>query len=120
MREARKRAGFRSVEALAEVLKVHPNTVAGLERGEHWISPELLPKLAEHLKIPPAALFPGYAPDAVSTEVATSLLRLKIIGALAELDERQLRGILTTISGFSVKTAQGGVDLSKKNNGLGK
>lgn len=60
VRAARKRAGYRSVEALAEVLKVHPNTVAGLERGEHWISPDMLPRLSEALGVPPAAFFPGY------------------------------------------------------------
>lgn len=57
VRALRVAAGFRSADALAEAIGVHPNTVYELERGINWISPEMLVKLAPVLKASPPDFF---------------------------------------------------------------
>lgn len=59
IRELRKKAGYRTLEAFAEALDVHPNSVGELERGANWISPEMLHKMIKLFNLPPAAFFPG-------------------------------------------------------------
>lgn len=59
IREYRRKAGYKTVEAFAEALDVHPNSVGELERGANWVSPEMLEKLMTLFGAPPAAFFPG-------------------------------------------------------------
>jgi transcriptional regulator with XRE-family HTH domain len=56
-RELRKRAGFVSAESAAEALAVSPTTVYELERGDNWISPEMLTKMASAYRADPATFF---------------------------------------------------------------
>ena len=60
IREIRKRAGYRTIDDLAEALGVHPNSVGELERGASWISPDMLARLTKLFNRPPAAVFPGF------------------------------------------------------------
>lgn len=61
MRSFREKAGL-SADSLASALKVHRNTIYQLERGEQWISSELLEKIAETLRIGPERLFTDAEP----------------------------------------------------------
>lgn len=56
LRAARERAGF-TADSLASALKVHRNTVYQLERGDQWISSELLEKIGDIFNVSPATLF---------------------------------------------------------------
>lgn len=91
VRELRKARGFRSAEDLAAALDMHATSVYELERGDNWISPEMLEKLATTLKAPPSAFFEAGAP--ASTETRESILG-KIVLILAHLDKTQLSGVL--------------------------
>jgi transcriptional regulator with XRE-family HTH domain len=106
VRDHRRRAGYNSVEALAEVLGVHPNTVGELERGTNWISPELLPKLADVLKVSPAEFFPGAQPE---------LLRLELIALLASGDKDKMSSVLPTLLSMLKDTLRADAKVSKQN-----
>lgn len=60
MRKLRKMRGYRSADDLAERMKTSATSVYELERGENWISPDMLEKLCETLDYPEAAFFPGF------------------------------------------------------------
>lgn len=49
----RERLGFRNREHFAEVLGVHSNTVGQLERGETWLSPEMVLLYREKFGVDP-------------------------------------------------------------------
>lgn len=61
-RSLRKRAGFVSAEAAAEALGVHPNSVYELERGDNWISPEMLNKAIDVFQVPAPHFFGDQEP----------------------------------------------------------
>lgn len=47
-------------EDLAEVTKLHPNHVGGLERGERNVTMATLLRVAAALGVPPSVLLDGY------------------------------------------------------------
>lgn len=63
VRELRKRAGFKTIESLAEAMQVHPNSVGEIERGANWISPEMLPRLSRVLGVRAGAFFESDSPE---------------------------------------------------------
>lgn len=97
VREIRKKAGYRSAEALAEALEVHPNSVYDLERGDSWISPEMLEKLSAHFKVPDAAFF-GEEGEVVQViePSAAELAELAAKSALEQLADRLEQRLLTS------------------------
>ncbi len=86
IRELRKKHGFRTVEAFAEALQVHPNSVGELERGANWLSPEMLEKMVCLLKKPPSYFYPGE-----DSELMT------LIG---DLDQSEQDGLLIFLKGI--------------------
>lgn len=82
LRDLRKRAGFSSAGALAAHIGVQTNTVGDIERGDNWISPEMLPILSKALDVPPAAFFPGAGdPIAPTPQEAIDVLNRFIASA---------------------------------------
>jgi transcriptional regulator with XRE-family HTH domain len=91
LRELRKRAGFRAVEPFAELLKVHPNTVYDLERGTHWLSPEMAEKYVSALHVPLGTLVAeGPLHVEPTTEEAINALKKALSHAPANDQEREL------------------------------
>ena len=58
LKDARKRAGFKSAQAFAETLGEEPHTYRHWERGESEPDFETLTRICELLKITPNDLFP--------------------------------------------------------------
>lgn len=100
-RELRKQAGFSSAEAAAEAMGVHSNTVAGLERGDIWISPEMVMKMRDCYKFDePALLFSISTPKASPTpqealEVLAKAISMKPSAAALpgteDFDDQEIR-----------------------------
>lgn len=57
VRELRKKAGFTSAEALAEAIGMHAISIYELERGDNWISPEMMEKLCQVFGVHPSTFF---------------------------------------------------------------
>jgi len=56
IKEFRDRAGM-TAETMADLIKVHPNTIYSIERGKNWVSPEMLDKICHILRVTPDVLF---------------------------------------------------------------
>jgi transcriptional regulator with XRE-family HTH domain len=108
IRELRKSRGI-SAETLAERLEVHANTVYTLERGQTWVSAELLDRLSSAFSVNVAFLFadvPESSPtpqqavevlrDALEGPPLTSIQR-EILGVIGALDEAKARQWLSAI-----------------------
>jgi len=65
LRTVRKKKGL-TQEQFAEVLGTSLNHIANMERGEKFVSAELLETICETLKVSPSALF--YSPELVSID----------------------------------------------------
>lgn len=64
IREIRKSLGYKTIDAWAEALQVHPNTVGEVERGANWVSPELLEKMISVTGFGASNFFPPSASKA--------------------------------------------------------
>lgn len=106
LRGYRKRAGYPSAEDFAEALGVHHNTVYCLERGEQWISPELLDRIATLLDFEPGYLFSDMKePPKPSLKEAISVisellekLGPTLIARLAAMDKTEIAALETALS----------------------
>lgn len=94
IRQLRKEHGFRTVEAFAEALGVHPNSVGELERGANWLSPEMLEKMVICLNIPMAAFLPGA--ERISKPSPTTEALLEKL-ADQQLEIRELKARIATL-----------------------
>jgi transcriptional regulator with XRE-family HTH domain len=74
VREARKKAGFTSADALAERMKISATSVYEIERGENWISPEMLKNLCLALKVEPWVFFSDAPPASPTLESLTAII----------------------------------------------
>lgn len=72
-RKARERLGYKNRESFAEILGVHSNTVGFLERGETWISPDLLVAYRDKVGIDPSELLGPEAPEISAEQVVSCL-----------------------------------------------
>jgi transcriptional regulator with XRE-family HTH domain len=117
-----KNAGFSSAEAFAERLGVHPNTVSELERGDNWLSPEMLEKMSDALKIGPERFFTDSTPKptlqealeivnraALASEHNRAIVSVpapvrELIALTSSLNEKEMSHLLDTIRAFLVDT----------------
>lgn len=57
IRDLRLRAGIKSADGLAERMEVSATSIYELERGENWVSPEMLQKLSAFFHVGPEVFF---------------------------------------------------------------
>lgn len=104
--ELRKAKGY-SVPALAKLMKVQPDAIKRLQRGESLIQAVKLAELAQILKVTPNDFF------GLSASADRELIRHAFEGAFGELlpedeAEAMVRAVLSTIDGPSVPFADRG------------
>lgn len=85
-KELRKRAGFKNAEDAAAQVGFSSNSIYELERGENWISQEMLTRLSVTYQAQPSEFFPG------STDPKLELLEL-----IPKLNKHAAASILTTV-----------------------
>lgn len=90
LKALRKEAGYKSAESLSEALGVHPNTVYCIERGEQWIGPELLLKVASVLHRSVSDLFDFEGPSPLEDQWKE---KARLINLLLMASPDQLRKI---------------------------
>lgn len=74
LRVLRKSLGLSS-EEFAERLKIHPNSVYRLERGENWIGADLLERIETEFRLDISRLFSDDPPRATPEEALEILAR---------------------------------------------
>ena len=123
----RERLGYKNREAFAAFLGVHTNTVGFLERGETWLSPEMVVNFRDKLGVNPAEFFSDEPIKIVPTaeealEVLTNIVRQKsiflpisveIIDKLATLDQSDLGAVETLIDTLVTERRNNRVNSSK-------
>lgn len=80
-RELRKRAGFSSADSAAEAMEVSNTAVYELERGDNWVSPEMIVLMQKHYQVKNPAAFFSSDPIQIS---ATKEEALEIIAKALE------------------------------------
>lgn len=93
VRELRKAAGYKSVGDLAEEVGVSPTSIYELERGENWVSPEMVGALAVALRCPVSALFQGVGSE-------TKPAKLALFEFIATLDDFEAEDVLAALQPF--------------------
>lgn len=86
-RTLRKRAGFVSAESAAEALRVSSTTVYELERGDNWLSPEMLANAAKTFNVPWAAFFE-------SGPLPVRPAKLELFEVVAALKDNEAKALL--------------------------
>lgn len=85
IRMLRVRAGFSSIEAAAEAMGVHPNSVGDVERGANFISPEMTVRMIETYRLGDGAPLLG------GSTALTPTWREALDVIARELDQRPAR-----------------------------
>lgn len=88
-KQLRKMAGFKNAEAAADAVGFSSNSIYELERGENWISQEMLIRLCSVYRANPADFFPG-AEDP----------RLELLRLVPYLSKHAAASVLETVRGI--------------------
>ena len=73
-RQIRERAGHSSARSAADALGVSANTVGELERGENWLSPEIIARAIVAFNVPMTAFFGDQEPISPTPQEALAVI----------------------------------------------
>jgi plasmid maintenance system antidote protein VapI len=107
LRSLRISAGFGSAGEAAEAIGVHPNSIYELERGENFLSPEMVVRLSAAYKVEPGALLPGVeASDKTKIIECDSPTHFKALDLISKLDVTTVEHLLALIRPHAERMSQ--------------
>jgi transcriptional regulator with XRE-family HTH domain len=101
VRDARRQKGIRSADRLAEILGVSPTTMYELERGENWLSAEMLMRLSEVLEVKPSFFYDFDAPTGNVPPPKKPQISPEILQKLEALTPAQMKAVEALIRGLT-------------------
>lgn len=122
----RLKAGYKSADAFAQRMEVSANTVYELERGENWISPDILERAAKVTGFPLSLFFGEPAVMEPTPQEALAVLarlvdaparppaKAALVDLIDGMDEAQLRAAKLLMDGIVGGPRVGQIDRQKK------